>query len=256
MTESHPDIAELASRPIPPGTAKYEHLRACIASAIENGRWPSGLQLPPELEIAARTRFSLGTVQRALRELVGQGYLIRRQGSGTFVADRGLRMQEPLHCRFVPYEGADVLPVYTRLLSRHRTKDTGPWSSVLGPDPMGAIVLERTLEVGGRFRVASRMYMNATRFGMLMGMPRRRFDGVNIKKLLAQEFGIHVRRVEQRIRIERPDEHIRDWLGGPEPDAVLAIRAIGVNSDEQAVYYQLLWAPPSEEELLVKSLVD
>ncbi len=255
-TESSADLGSLATTPVPLGVAKYAHLRARMAEAIETGRWPPGLQLPPELEIASRTGFSLGTVQRALRELVAQDYVVRRQGSGTFVADRRKRMEEPLHCRFVPRDGNTVLPVYTRVVARHRTAETGPWTDVLGRDTDGVVVFDRTIEIGGRFQVASRMYVGARQFSRLLTLPKRRLEGVNIKKLLAEEFGTYARRVQQRMRIEKPPQEIADWIGIDHDTCVLAIRATGVDTAGKPLYYQLLWAPPSDEELLISSLVE
>lgn len=250
------DVAALAAQRVPPGVAKYEHLRARMAAAIDAGTWEAGRQLPPELDIAASTRLSLGTVQRALRELVAQGYVVRRQGSGTFVADRARAMDAPLHCRFAEPGGETVLPVYTRLVGRRLVRDPDPWSAVLGPDPAGAVLLDRSLDIGGRFPVASRMYLHASRFGTLLDLPEAAFTGVNLKKLLIGTYGVSVRSVEQRIRLEPPTAEVREWLGGEPGPLVMAIRAIGFGSDRHPVYYQLLWVPPCDEELVVESLVE
>lgn len=257
--ELEPDAlksALLAAGNAPRGVAKYEYLRSCMASAIEEGRWPVGMRLPPELEIAAATRLSLGTVQRALRELVSQGYLIRRQGRGTFVANRRKRMEEPLHCQFVDAGGSTVLPVYTRLVRRRRESQEGPWSAVLGFDNSGYVMLDRTIDVDGRFLIASRMYVGASRFGRLMSVPRKQFDGVNLKKLLAKEFSVSVGRVEQRLRMEQPDPEIISWLERDELPYVLSVRAIGFERNGTTVYFQKLWMPPVDEELLIESLVE
>lgn len=250
------DVATVAANTAPPGTAKYEHLRARMAAAIDAGAWEPGRQLPPELEIAGSTNFSLGTVQRALRELAAQGYVVRRQGAGTFVADRTSAMEAPLHCRFVEPGGETVLPVYTRLVGRRLVRDPDPWSVVLGPDPAGAVLLDRSLDIGDRFRVASRMYLHASRFGKLLEMPESAFTGVNLKKLLIGAYGVSVRSVDQRIRLEPPAAEVREWLGGCPAPLVMAIRATGFGAGRQPVYYQLLWVPPCSEELVMESLVE
>ncbi|HEX2315502.1 MAG TPA: GntR family transcriptional regulator [Thermomonospora sp.] len=53
-----------------------------------------GAPLPPERELAARFEVSRVTVQKAVRELVIDGRLRTRQGSGTFVA--GPKLTQPL----------------------------------------------------------------------------------------------------------------------------------------------------------------
>lgn len=165
-------------------------------------------------------------------------------------------MEEPLHCRFVDSGGSTVLPVYTRLVRRRRESKEGPWSTVLGLDSFGYVMLDRTIDVDGRFLIASRMYVGASRFDRLMAMPRKQFDGVNLKKLLAREFLVSVSRVEQRLRMEQPDPEILSWLERDDIPYVLSVRAIGFERDGTAVYFQTLWMPPVDEELFIESLVE
>lgn len=240
------------------GVAKYELLRRELASAIEEGRIPPGAQLPPELTLAARTGVSLGTVQRALRELETGGYVVRRQGSGTFVLDRGKRMEEPLHCRFTA-EDDDAsaaaqpasLPVYTRVLDRALVEGPGPWRDALGHGSEGVVRLDRRISVGGRFSVASRLYMRANRYGRLMNLPQGDLDGRNIKKLLYQEFGVAIVRITQRMRVAPVPPEVAAWMDAAPGALVLAIRAVGFDPESRPVYYQELWVPPTAEELLL-----
>lgn len=50
-----------------------------------NGEWQAGKQLPSERQFAQTTGFSVGTVRKALENMVHQGYLVRIQGKGTYV---------------------------------------------------------------------------------------------------------------------------------------------------------------------------
>jgi DNA-binding GntR family transcriptional regulator len=47
-----------------------------------------GQRLPPEPKLAERFDVSILTVREALRALTQEGLLVRKQGSGTYVADR------------------------------------------------------------------------------------------------------------------------------------------------------------------------
>ncbi|MFF1394721.1 GntR family transcriptional regulator [Streptomyces sp. NPDC058287] len=58
-----------------------EELRARLA----DGTYPVGSLIPPQRELADRFRVSRDTVQRALRELAGEGWIESRQGSGSRV---------------------------------------------------------------------------------------------------------------------------------------------------------------------------
>ncbi len=65
----------------------YAQVQVAIAEAIISGNWQAGMLIPSETEIAAEHIVSIGTVRRALGELVKSGYLQRRPRHGTFVAE-------------------------------------------------------------------------------------------------------------------------------------------------------------------------
>jgi GntR family transcriptional regulator len=69
----------------------YHQLKTVILREIEAGQWEPDAQLPTEDELAQRFAVSKITVRQALRELVGEGYIRREQGRGTFVERRRLQ---------------------------------------------------------------------------------------------------------------------------------------------------------------------
>lgn len=67
----------------------YHQVYVALRSWIAEGAYPPGARLPTEPELCRAFRVSRITVRRAIGELVQQGALIRRQGSGTYVAADG-----------------------------------------------------------------------------------------------------------------------------------------------------------------------
>ena len=67
---------------------KYRRILSRLRDKIAVGEWPPGTRLPPERELFRSLRASDRTVLRALHDLVREGLIVRRQGSGTYVADR------------------------------------------------------------------------------------------------------------------------------------------------------------------------
>lgn len=67
---------------------RYRVIYDDIVSQIRNGRLPPPSQLPNEHELARRYGVSRMTVRQALDMLGAEHYVVRRQGSGTFVAER------------------------------------------------------------------------------------------------------------------------------------------------------------------------
>ena len=90
MTLFSPDSFE------PEGGPLYLQLRRRIAEAVETGVLRPGQSLPSEREMAQLTGLSRVTVRRAVQALVQARALVRRRGSGTFVAPRIERVEQAL----------------------------------------------------------------------------------------------------------------------------------------------------------------
>jgi GntR family histidine utilization transcriptional repressor len=78
-----PHAAPAASQ----GLALYEQIKAHITRKIQDGSWVAGERLPSESELVAQFGVARMTVNRALRELVEQGRIVRVAGVGSFVAE-------------------------------------------------------------------------------------------------------------------------------------------------------------------------
>ncbi|MBS9780567.1 MAG: UTRA domain-containing protein [Moraxellaceae bacterium] len=66
----------------------YQQIKDYILQAIHNGEWTTGTAIPTEMSLAEQFNVSRMTVNRALKELSEEKVLERRQGSGTFVAQK------------------------------------------------------------------------------------------------------------------------------------------------------------------------
>jgi GntR family transcriptional regulator len=74
----------------------YVQLRRRIETGIESGFLAPDTPLPPEREIAALTDLSRVTVRKAIGNLVAQGAVVQKQGSGSYIAPRHGRVQQSL----------------------------------------------------------------------------------------------------------------------------------------------------------------
>src|SRR5690606_7049040 len=66
----------------------YHQLQEYIASQIEEGKLAPGDPLPTEAELSSAFNVSRATVREALRHLADRGLIEKRQGVGSFVAER------------------------------------------------------------------------------------------------------------------------------------------------------------------------
>ncbi|CAH0190949.1 histidine utilization repressor [Erwinia aphidicola] len=65
----------------------YQRVKQAIISQISEGVWKANQRVPSESELVNELGVSRMTINRALRELTSEGYLMRMQGVGTFVAE-------------------------------------------------------------------------------------------------------------------------------------------------------------------------
>lgn len=63
----------------------YQQVARAIENAIAAGEWKLDEAIPSEIELAEEFGVSVGTVRRAITELVDHGLLVAHQGSGTYV---------------------------------------------------------------------------------------------------------------------------------------------------------------------------
>ncbi|GAA2507389.1 hypothetical protein GCM10010276_60540 [Streptomyces longisporus] len=134
-------------------------LIGALREAVREGRLAPGTRLPPYRSLAADLGVARNTVADAYAELVAEGWLSARQGSGTRVADRAepLRQTErtprkapprargPRHDLRQGTPDASAFPRAAWLASYRRALRQAP-NEVFGPgDPAGRIELREAL---------------------------------------------------------------------------------------------------------------
>lgn len=72
----------------------YLRIKEYIYQEIRERRYPPASRVPSEIELAKTFQVSRMTANRAIRELVNEGILVRHQGLGTFVVD--IQAESPL----------------------------------------------------------------------------------------------------------------------------------------------------------------
>lgn len=230
-----------------PGVSKYALLRDVLVDAIASGHWKRGGQLPTEQELARETPFSLGTVQRALRSLVDEGIIVRRQGFGTFVADNVKPLNRPWHMRFIPPEGGAVVETYTYVLNRESVKKKGRWSAYF-PNRSDLFMIERRFRIADKFWVYNRFYSSASILGALQRCPLGKLNGVNLKEMIVRQYGLPITDIEHRLRIAHFDAGLCQHLEVRKGATGLLLEAVA-RTGPDAVYYQEFYVPESDYSL-------
>lgn len=242
------DLRRRLERFVRPGVPKYIALHDAVAAAVATGAWVPGMRLPTEIEWAQQLPLSLGTIQRALRMLVEEGVIVRQQGNGTFVADRGDgSMHAPLHCRFVNDDGTGYLPVYPKIVDRREVPGHGPWSGHLRCEQ--ALCIDRVLSIGNEFSVYSRFYVDADRLPAFRDLPLKKLATENFKELILRETSQSIGRIDQYLSVRKFEAGVCRGIGvraGTIGQQLLIQAYVGRNSP---IYYQVLHIPANDRVL-------
>src|SRR3954470_7712837 len=71
---------------VPLGIPLYQEVKHKLMESLHSGEWKAGDMVPAEKRLCERFGVSVGTLRKAVDELVAENILIRHQGRGTFVA--------------------------------------------------------------------------------------------------------------------------------------------------------------------------
>lgn len=140
-----------------PGSRRSVLIRA-LREAVRDGRLAPGTRLPPYRSLAADLGLARNTVAQAYGELVAEGWLVARQGSGTRVAPRTEPVRSPRVPKTTPARAAPPahnlrqgqpdaasFPRSAWLAAARRALTAAP-NEAFGPgDPQGRPELRRAL---------------------------------------------------------------------------------------------------------------
>ncbi|WP_424933453.1 GntR family transcriptional regulator [Amaricoccus macauensis] len=129
------------------GGPRYVQLRRRLEEGISSGLLPANSSLPPEREIAEITELSRVTVRKAIHELVRDGLIEQRQGSGSFVREPLTRVEQSL----------SHLTSFTEDMERRGVETTSRWLErgvfMPAPDEVQALGLKDGEQVARIYRL-------------------------------------------------------------------------------------------------------
>lgn len=201
----------------------YREVKRLLTQSLAEGEWQPGVALPSETRLAARFGVSIGTVRKAIDELVAERILVRHQGRGTFVASHNARRTLFHFFHIVPAGGGKQQP-QTELLSFERSRADADSAARLGIAP-GAPVFRVTnlLRLAGKPVVLDEIILPAERFPGLSEKMFRERDST-IYQLYQERYGINVVRSAERLSAALAERASAKLLGVPAGSPLLRIR--------------------------------
>lgn len=226
--------------------SKHIRVRHAILDAIVEGHLHNGDQIPPEQELCAALSVSLGTVQRALRELSIDGTLLRMHGRGTFVAEPALPKDEIWQFRFRRPGDDKLLPVSSVVIEETTVQGPGRWFDALGFDPEGYLKIVRVVSVSGGLDCYNELYFCIARFGALRDIAMTQLRNVNIKTILARQFNAPTLSITQLARSAPVPKAAQVALGLAEGTIGMEVDVVGHSYGKENIFMQRIWFPTSD----------
>ena len=216
----------------------FRAVKRALLRSIESGAVAPSGTLPSETELAQGFGVSVGTVRRAVDDLVAEHILVRRQGRGTFVASHG---SDRFLFQFFHVERSDGLreAPQVELVSFERTRmDEEAAAALHGRVGDAAFQIENRLLLQGKAVVHDRLAIAAVQFkGLTEKRWRERTS--TIYHLYQHGFGITVSQAHERLRATGADRAAARVLGVPPGQPVLQVRRVALDLSGKPVEWRV-----------------
>ncbi len=229
------------------GLPLFRAVKRALLQSIEAGVVAPGAALPSEIELAASFGVSIGTLRRAVDDLVAEHILLRRQGRGTFVATH---TSDRFLFQFFHVERSDGLREApdVELVSFERVRvdeDAAAALELKAGEP--ALQVENRLKLQGRPVVHDRLLLPLALF---RGLTEKRWRErpSTIYHLYQSEYGITVVRALERLRAVAADRNIARVLGVPLGAPMLQVRRVAIGLGGKPVEYRISTVATAQHE--------
>jgi GntR family transcriptional regulator len=213
----------------------YEHIKQQISEQILTGALTEGSVLPSEAALASQFHVAVGTVRRALVDLVAEGLLTRRRRTGTVVTGRAPQSLRFFfhYFRLNAIDGGLVRSTTTMLGLVRNQADAGEAAAMSLLPGAEMIRIRRLRSVDSSPVMLEDVSIPEMR---VPGFPQHAKDVPSLLYLyLLREYGIRVVAVREHLRADLADAVERAALNLSKPAAVLRIGSTSFDAAGQAI---------------------
>ena len=223
---------------VPLATPLYKEIKRALMEALTTGEWKPGEAIPAERRLSSRYGISIGTVRKAIDELVAENILIRQQGRGTFVASHTRDRLLFYFFHIVPQAGDKSYPdvEFVRFTRARADAELAQHFGIAVGDPIFRI--RNRLRLAGAPVMIDDIAVPAARFpGLTQAQFRDRPS--TIYNLYQEAFGISVVSTSERLRATLADAEFAALLDVAQGAPLLQIRRLARTYNEVTVEYRV-----------------
>lgn len=201
---------------LPINIPSYKLVQNGILATIQNNKLRTGDLLPSEKALAEQHQVSIGTVKKALSDLVAQGVLYRKQGKGTFVSGGFARPDSIRIYKAFPFFGDEDQEQASLFISNVRAEGDDLFSRATGL-PVGTpiFILRRVLFSGGRRFAYITSHLHAEKLPDFETIPPEEFEKNALYIILDKRYGIHNLRLRELLSATSAEGDAAKYLEAP-----------------------------------------
>jgi GntR family transcriptional regulator len=220
-------------------TPVYFQLQKKLLKEIEDGRWTPGQIIPPERALAESHQLSVGTVKKAILNLVNEGYLYRIQGKGTFVAGMTLQPESLRYYRFLEDFIDEEVELQVKLLELKIIKGIDPVNRFLNLRMNQSLFeIARLFYYDALPLVYCVSYLPHKMFQDLANLQRKKFENIPLYIALEEIYGLPTISNKELVRAIPADGMTAKKLKLKKGSPVLLIEMLSFTYKQTAYEYR------------------
>jgi GntR family transcriptional regulator len=215
----------------------YDTVRSLILTKLSNGEWRPGTKIPTEPELAKLFSVSVGTVRKAVEDLVSEQVLIRRARIGTTVATHEQHNQFSTFFNFT-HQNPDEQVLKPELLAFKKISATIEIAKIFGVQKSATfIMIDNLRRINGVPVMYDRIWLPQVKFPILNQNNFENRSG-SIYSLYQSQFMMTIVRISEQLEAIKVPEFVRTELHLKKTDPVLKITRNAYTYGDELVEYR------------------
>jgi GntR family transcriptional regulator len=215
-------------------TPLYKRVKHEIVEALRAGRWKHGQAIPGESTLATAFGASIGTLRKAVDELVAENILVRQHGRGTFVASHTRDYMLNVFFAIAPRKGPKTFPETELVGFKRGRADVSTAKRLQIPTGAPVLAIRTLLRLAGQRVIVDDIRLPA---GLFPDLTEHAFldRDTTVYGLYQMRYGITVVRTVEEIGAALADARTRALLALEPPAPVLRIERTAYTYRDQPV---------------------
>lgn len=199
--------------------AKYLYVYETVYERIMNGTYPMDTMIPDGETLAQEFNCSVLTVKKALDLLVMEGFIVRKQGLGTFVKRRNIsdEQADSYYASRRPLVRTGISSYVEKFEIEKANADIAAKLNIAEGDFVYAIIRIRSQD--DKARIIEYTWMPIS---LIPGLQMAHLE-TSIYRYIVEDLGLHIQSAHEQVRGTRPNDLDKQWFHMSDQDFVLEL---------------------------------